>query len=224
MDVGIVDSGSGNLRSLAKAIERAGCERDGGVRVHMLSRAEEIGRMERLLLPGVGAFSYTMNGMQNGPQQGAGLVAALEEAVLDNGRPFLGICVGMQILMEWGLEHGRCKGLGWLPGTACPLPVKDDLRVPHMGWNELHTVSHGPDGGTHPVFAHLAGRESCHVYFSHSYHVCLEDEGHCLATSAYGETLTAAIGRDNIIGMQFHPEKSQGAGLELLGKFLDWKP
>ena len=220
MDVGIVDSGSGNLRSLAKAVECAGRQREGGdVRVHIIARAEEMRRMERLLLPGVGAFSYTMNGLRQG-----GLLAALEEAVLERGRPFLGICVGMQILLEWGLEHGRCRGLAWLPGTVQALSGAGGLRVPHMGWNELHPASDVPKGAAHPLFAHFAGGQSCHVYFSHSYHARLQDARHCLATSEYGGVLTAAVGRDNILGMQFHPEKSQRAGLELLRRFLDWKP
>ena len=214
MHVGILDCGSGNLRSLAKAIERAGNERGLGVEARIVERAEDIASMSRLLLPGVGAFSYAMNGLQQRP----GLRAALEDAVLKQGRPFLGICVGMQILMQWGMEHGRSQGLGWLPGTARPLQPKDNLRVPHTGWNELR----GAADTNHPVFAHLQGEQSCHVYFSHSYHVHLDDQSHRLATSEYGGTLTAAVGRDNIVGMQFHPEKSQRAGLQLLGNFLTW--
>ena len=213
MNVGILDCGSGNLRSLAKAVERAGGERGLGVRVRIVGQAGDIACMQRLLLPGVGAFSYAMSGLEQRP----GLRAALEDAVLHRGRPFLGICVGMQILMQWGLEHGRSRGLGWLPGTAHPLQPGGGLRVPHTGWNELRA-------GAHPVFAHLRGRRPCHVYFSHSYHVRLEDARHRLATSEYGGTLTAAAGRDNIVGMQFHPEKSQRAGLELLGGFLAWNP
>ena len=214
MDVGILDCGSGNLRSLAKAVERAGRERGLGVRTRIVEQAGDIAAMQRLLLPGVGAFSYAMNGLR----QRSGLRAALEDAVLRQGRPFLGICVGMQILTQWGLEHGRSQGLGWLPGSAQPLAPADGLRVPHTGWNELRAE------GDHPVFAHLQGRQPCHVYFSHSYHVKLDDERHRLAVSDYGGALTAAVGRDNIVGMQFHPEKSQRAGLELLGNFLAWKP
>ena len=216
MEVGILDCGSGNLRSLAKAIERAGNERGFKVKARIVERAEDIASLSRLLLPGVGAFSYAVNGLQQSP----GLRAALEDAVLNKGRPFLGICVGMQILMQWGLEHGRSQGLGWLPGTARPLQPDGNLRVPHTGWNELRVV----DGATHPVLAHLQDGQSCHVYFSHSYHVHLDDERHRLATSEYGGTLTAAVGRDNIVGTQFHPEKSQRAGLQLLGNFLAWDP
>lgn len=216
MDIGILDCGSGNLRSLAKAVERAGGEHGHNTRVHIIERAKDIPRMERILLPGVGAFAYTMSGLQQRP----GMRASLEEFVLGSGRPFLGICVGMQILMEWGFEHGRHKGMGWLPGTTRPIEPKGELRVPHMGWNEIRVVADNP----HPVFAQLGADWSCHVYFAHSYQVCPDDDRHLLATSEYGSTLSAAVGRDNILGMQFHPEKSQRAGLEFLGSFLAWKP
>ena len=216
MDVGILDCDSGNLRSLAKAVERAGRDCNLDAKVHIIEAAEEISKMERILLPGVGAFAYTMDGLE----RRAGMRDALEDAVLARGKPFLGICVGMQILMQWGFEHGRRAGLGWLPGATHPLEPSDNLRVPHMGWNELH----GVEGISHPVFDDLVEGERRHVYFAHSYHVCLEEPRHLLATSDYGATLTAAIGRDNILGLQFHPEKSQRAGLGILGKFLNWKP
>ena len=212
MDVGILDCGSGNLRSLAKAVERAGEECEN-LHAHIIKEPGDIERMERLLLPGVGAFGYTMKGLEN-------LRAGLEDAVLAGKKPFLGICVGMQILMEWGHEHGQSRGLGWLQGATRPLEPRKDLRVPHMGWNELHVSTSAP----HPVFEGLNGNSARHVYFAHSYHVCLEDESNLLATSEYGETLTAAIGRDNILGVQFHPEKSQRAGLSLLRNFLNWQP
>ncbi|MCY4035549.1 MAG: imidazole glycerol phosphate synthase subunit HisH [Hyphomicrobiales bacterium] len=212
MDVGILDCGSGNLRSLAKAVERAG-ESHENLRVHIIRQPNDIARMERLLLPGVGAFGYTMEGLEN-------LRPELEEAVLAGRKPFLGICVGMQILMEWGYEHGRSPGLGWLQGATRPLEPQKDLRVPHMGWNELHVPANTP----HPVFENVNDNSSRHVYFAHSYHVCLEDEGSLIATSEYGGTLTAAVGRDNILGVQFHPEKSQRVGLSLLRNFLGWKP
>lgn len=211
MDVGILDCGSGNLRSLAKAVERAG-ESHEDLRVHIIKESNDIAHMERLLLPGVGAFGYTMKGIEN-------LRSHLEDAVLVGKKPFLGICVGMQILMEWGYEHGRSRGLGWLQGATCPLEPQKDLCVPHMGWNELRFSTSMP----HPVFENLNGNSTHHVYFAHSYHVHLKDESYLLATSEYGETLTAAIGRDNILGVQFHPEKSQRAGLSLLRNFLNWQ-
>lgn len=214
MDVGILDCDSGNLRSLAKAIERAGREHKIDARVHIVEQAEDIVGMERILLPGVGAFAYTLAGLE----RRSGMRARLEEAVLGEGRPFLGICVGMQILMEWGLEHGRHRGLGWLPGTTRLLEPRGSLRVPHMGWNEIRTVA------PHPVFARVGTNSRCHVYFAHSFHVCPDDESHLLATSEYGATLCAAVGRGNILGTQFHPEKSQRTGLEILGAFLAWTP
>ena len=212
MDVGILDCGSGNLRSLAKAVERAG-ESHENLHVHIIKEPCDIAHMGRLLLPGVGAFGYTMKGLEN-------LHSSLEDAVLTRKKPFLGICVGMQILMEWGYEHGRSRGLGWLQGATRPLESQKDLRVPHMGWNELHVSTNTP----HPVFENHNDNLTRHVYFAHSYHVRLKDESNLLATSEYGETLTAAIGRDNILGVQFHPEKSQHAGLSLLRNFLSWQP
>ena len=212
MDVGILDCGSGNLRSLAKAVERAG-ESHENLRVHIIRQPNDIADMERLLLPGVGAFGYTMEGLKN-------LREGLEDAVLAGKKPFLGICVGMQILMEWGYEHGRSPGLGWLQGSTRPLEHQKGLRVPHMGWNELRVPANAP----HPFFKNVNDNLTRHVYFAHSYHVCLEDESNLLATSEYGGTLTAVAGRNNILGVQFHPEKSQRVGLSLLRNFLDWQP
>lgn len=212
MDVGILDCGSGNLRSLAKAVERAGKSHEN-LRVHIVKKSADIARMERLLLPGVGAFGYTMEGLKS-------LRSGLEDAVLVEKKPFLGICVGMQILTEWGYEHGRSQGLGWLRGTTRPLDPQKDLRVPHMGWNELRVATNAP----HPIFDDLDNNSTHHVYFAHSYHVYLEDESNLLATSEYGKTLAVVVGRDNILGVQFHPEKSQRAGLSLLRNFLDWQP
>ena len=216
MKVGILDIGSGNLRSLAKAVERAGEEAGIAADVRIIASAEETAAMERLLLPGVGAFAHAMDGLERQD----GLRAALETAVFERKRPFLGVCVGMHLLLERGLEHGDRRGLGWFAGTVGPLQPGDGLRVPHMGWNELRVCGDAP----HPVFASLEATASPHAYFAHSYHAELTDADCLLAATEYGHPIAAAIGRENILGVQFHPEKSQRLGLEILAAFLRWEP
>jgi len=213
MSVVIIDYGSGNLRSAAKAFERAAREAgiDGPIRVS--ADPDAVRRAERIALPGVGAFADCMAGLE----ARAGLRAALEEAVIDRAVPFLGICVGMQLMATRGLEHGRHAGLDWIAGEVVPLrPADPALKIPHMGWNDL--VIDAPE---HPV---LAGIETgMHAYFVHGYGVVCADPAQRLAEVDYGGPVTAAIGRDNMIGTQFHPEKSQATGLRLISNFLNWK-
>jgi glutamine amidotransferase len=209
----LVDYGSGNLRSAAKALERAGAESGRPTRIQVTDSAEAVRRAERIVLPGVGAFADCMSGLQAVP----GLREALEEAVIARGRPFLGICVGMQLMAERGLEHGSCDGLGWIPGDVEALPPGGpDRKIPHMGWNELALER------PHPVLAGLG--ESPHVYFVHSYRLRPARPEQQLASVDYGGAFAAVVGRDNLVGTQFHPEKSQAVGLRLLANFLAWNP
>ncbi len=219
MTVAVVDYGSGNLRSAAKALERAAAESGCRVPVTVTPDPDVVRRAERIVLPGVGAFAECRRGLA----AIAGMDEALEAAVIAEGRPFLGICVGMQLMATAGLEHGRQSGFGWIPGEVTaiapnrPSPGAPPLKVPHMGWNEL--VLTAPD---HPVLQGLGG--GVHVYFVHSYAFRPADHTACLAEVDYGGRLTAAVGRDNLLGTQFHPEKSQAAGLRLLANFLTWDP
>ena len=217
--VAVIDYGSGNLRSAAKALERAAREagRDPGL-IRVTSDAAVVAAAERVVLPGVGAFADCMAGLQALP----GMIAALDEAVAQRGRPVLGICVGMQLLATEGLEHGHHAGLGWISGQVQAIaPADASLKVPHMGWNNLR-FSEG--GLAHPVLAGLADLGGGHAYFVHSYHLAGAPASQVLGEVDYGGPVTAVVGRDNIIGTQFHPEKSQALGLALLGNFLGWRP
>lgn len=210
----VIDYGSGNLRSAAKALERAG--RDGGreCTVEVSDSAKAIAAADCLVLPGVGAFADCWRGLNALP----GAVEALRAAVLERGRPFLGICVGMQLMATRGREYEICPGLDWISGEVVAI-ARDDphLKVPHMGWNELHVRA-----GDHPV---LKGIETGdHAYFVHSFGFRAQSPADVLAVTDYGGTVTAVIGRDNMVGTQFHPEKSQAAGLRLLANFLGWSP
>ncbi|HZH28840.1 MAG TPA: imidazole glycerol phosphate synthase subunit HisH [Azospirillaceae bacterium] len=214
MNVVIVDYGSGNLRSAAKAFEAVVREAGLGTDVVVTADAEVVRRADRIVLPGQGAFADCMRGLQAVP----GMVEALREAVRDKGRPFFGICVGMQLLADAGLEHGSHAGLGWIPGRVEPLePADPNLKIPHMGWNDLRLAA-----GAHPVLRGLA--EGCHAYFVHSYHFVAAERSDVLATADYGGTVTAIVGRANMVGAQFHPEKSQATGLALIRNFLSWSP
>lgn len=210
----LIDYGSGNLRSAAKAFERAAADGGHDAAVSVSTDAALVRRADAVVLPGVGAFGDCRRGLTAVPD----MLDALEEAVLRRGVPFLGICVGMQLMAEWGLEFDRHRGLGWIPGEVVVLaPADPALKVPHMGWNDL--VVERPD---HPVLAGLAA--GSHGYFVHSYHFIPRDPRHRLAYVEYGGAVAAAIGRDNLIGTQFHPEKSQAAGLRLISDFLAWRP
>ena len=211
MTVAIVDYGSGNLRSAAKAFERAVAESAMRARVVVTADADEVTRAERVVLPGVGAFADCLASIDGLP----GMRAALHEVVINAGRPFLGICVGMQLMAEFGHENGFHRGLGWVQGEV--IGLRDGaLKVPHMGWNEIVIR------GAHPVLTGL--EDGTDFYFVHSYHLRCEDEGENLAYTEYGEPICAVVGRDNMIGAQFHPEKSQSAGLKFISNFLSWHP
>jgi glutamine amidotransferase len=214
MSVVIVDYGSGNLHSAFKAFERSAAE--AGVKVEVSSDADRVRRAERIVLPGVGAFADCRRGLDSVP----GLVDALRESVVERGRPFLDICVGMQLLASQGLEHGTASGLDWIPGEVVAIdPGSTGLKVPHMGWNTLaprqqHALLDGIP----------TGENGLHAYFVHSYHLRAADPSMVIATTDYGSELTAMVGRDNIAGTQFHPEKSQKLGLALIANFLRWTP
>jgi glutamine amidotransferase len=205
----IIDYGSGNLRSVAKALEWVA---DGACAVKVSSSPADILTATHVVLPGVGAFGDCKAGLDNVP----GLKEALEEAVRQQGKPFLGICVGMQLLADKGFEHGEHAGLGWIGGNVVPLASTDaSLKIPHMGWNDLTIMQ------PHPVLEGISTGE--HAYFVHSYHYQVQEKGAVLATVDYGQPIAAVIGKDNIIATQFHPEKSQEMGLKLLKNFLAWK-
>lgn len=211
MLVTIVDYESGNLHSAAKAFERAARERGLSADILVSGDPEALRRSERIVLPGVGAFGDCRAGLDAIP----GMVEALDEEVRKKGKPFLGICVGMQLMAERGLEYGIHKGLGWLKGDVKPIdPADRSLKIPHMGWNELAIERH------HPLLADLPGN---HAYFVHSYAFAAEDAEDVLAATDYGGPVVAVVGRDNMVGTQFHPEKSQALGLALIGNFLTWK-
>jgi len=208
----LIDYGSGNLRSAEKALLRAAAERPGAPEVLTTSDPDAVARADRLVLPGVGAFAACLAGLQ----AISGLREALEEAVTRRGRPFLGICVGMQLMAERGLEFGATPGLGWIEGEVRRIQPGDDrLKVPHMGWNALENVT------DHPVFAGMQGRD---VYFTHSFALYPERAQDAAAWTTHGERFAAAVAKDNMAGAQFHPEKSQALGLQLLGNFLEWRP
>ncbi len=210
----IIDYGSGNLRSAAKALERAAVMRGVDAAVTVTNEADTVRAADRLVLPGVGAFTDCWHGLNALP----GVVDAMTEAVRRNGRPFLGICVGMQLLATRGREYGSTPGLDWIPGEVVALAPEDrHLKVPHMGWNEL--IPQQPD---HPLLAGLPNAP--HGYFVHSYHLRADDARDVLAVTDYGGPVVAMVGRGTVAGTQFHPEKSQATGLHLLGNFLEWSP
>ena len=209
----LIDYGSGNLRSAAKAIERAAREGDFATDVVVTSDPELVRTADRVVLPGVGAFADCRRGLA----AVAGMEAALSECVIGRGRPFLGICVGMQLMASWGREFEDVAGLGWIPGEVVAIkPADPALKIPHMGWNELEPRR------AHPVLAGIATGD--HAYFVHSFEIRCDNAAHVLATTEYGGTLTAVVGRDNLVGTQFHPEKSQATGLRLIANFLGWRP
>lgn len=214
MTVAIIDYGSGNLRSAAKAFERAAGEIKNGPRIVVTSDPDEVARADRIVLPGVGAFADCHSGLL----ALSGLLPILSRAVLEDRRPFLGICVGMQLLATNGREHGDHPGLGWIAGEVGPIEgARWGLKVPHMGWNDLTFRD-----DANPL---LQGLENgAHAYFVHSYAFRPQNESTILATVGYGEPVVAIVNRDNIVGTQFHPEKSQKTGLRMIANFLKWRP
>lgn len=200
----LIDYGAGNLHSVENALRAA-----GATTVTVTADPVVAARADRIVLPGVGAFATCMGALTAIP----GMVEALSEAVLDKGRPFLGICVGMQLMATAGEEFGRHAGLGWIPGTVARLePTDPEIRIPHMGWNDVALSR------PHPLLA------EGEAYFLHSFAFAADDAADRIATTDHGGPVTAAIGRANMLGVQFHPEKSQSYGLALLAKFLEWKP
>jgi glutamine amidotransferase len=213
MTVAIVDYGSGNLRSAAKAFERAARESGGDDRVLVTSNPREVAAADRIVLPGVGAFADCRAGLYGV----AGMVDTLQREVIERAKPFLGICVGMQLMATRGVEYGIHAGLDWIAGDVVRIePGKDHLKIPHMGWNELLELK------PHALLEGLKARD--HAYFVHSFQLKTTQAQTLLATTEYGGPITAVVGRDNLAGTQFHPEKSQATGLRLIGNFLRWKP
>ncbi len=214
MSIVVIDYGSGNLRSAAKAFERVVAETGHTDPVTVTADADVVRRADRIVLPGVGAFADCRRGLYAVP----GMVEALTEVAVKRGKPFIGICVGAQLLAEWGREHGNHAGLGWIPGEVVDLTPSDPgLKIPHMGWNTLDFTA-----GRHPVLAGIEPGQ--HAYFVHSYHFRTANAAHTIATTDYGGPVAAVVGRDNIVGTQFHPEKSQKTGLTLIANFLRWRP
>ncbi|GEP10559.1 imidazole glycerol phosphate synthase subunit HisH [Methylobacterium gnaphalii] len=215
--VAIIDYGSGNLHSAAKAFERAARESGlDGTRILVTDKPDDIARAERIVLPGVGAYADCRRGLDAVP----GMVEAMTEAVRGRGRPFLGICVGMQLMASRGLEYETTAGLDWIAGDVTPItPADPSLKIPHMGWNTL--TIHRPS----PLLDGIpTGEAGLHAYFVHSYALKPLDRADVVAHSDYGGEVTAMVARDNIAGTQFHPEKSQRLGLALIANFLRWTP
>ena len=213
--VAIVDYGAGNLRSASKAFERAVRSIAADIEVAVTSEPEFVRRADRIVLPGVGAFEDCMRGLT----AIKGMRETLEDRVIRNGAPFLGICVGMQLMATEGREKGVTPGLDWIPGAVVRLEPAGGLKVPHMGWNTLTFTQ------AHPLLAGIPdGDNGLHAYFVHSYHLATDDPSTLFATADYGQAVTACVGRDNMFGTQFHPEKSQTLGLKLIENFLGWMP
>jgi imidazole glycerol-phosphate synthase subunit HisH len=216
MYVAIIDYGSGNLHSAAKAFERAARESGSPLEVKVTSEPEDVRAAERIVLPGVGAFADCKHGLVAIP----GMIEALEESVKRRGKPFLGICVGLQLMAERGLEHGLTPGLGWIEGEVRAIEPSDAaLKIPHMGWNTLNLARE------HALFEGIpTGDRGLNAYFVHSYHLVPTLQDALVATTDYAGPITAFVARDNVAGSQFHPEKSQTLGLALIANFLKWKP
>lgn len=214
--VAIIDYGSGNLHSAAKAFERAAQESGADASIAVTASPDEVRAADRVVLPGVGAFADCKAGLDALP----GMADALEESVRRKGRPFLGICVGAQLTAERGLEFRVTHGLGWIAGDVTAIEPGDPaLKIPHMGWNTLSLVNR------HPLLAGIpVGPDGLHAYFVHSFHLVTPDRAALVAETDYGGPVTAMVGKDNIAGTQFHPEKSQTLGLKLIANFLAWRP
>jgi glutamine amidotransferase len=216
MRVAIVDYGSGNLHSAAKAFERAARDHDIRAEILVTKDAELVRQASRIVLPGVGAFKDCRNGLK----ATLGMWDVLQEEVIEKGKPFLGICVGMQLMASRGLEHEVTDGLGWIAGDVSLIETGSPLlKIPHMGWNTLEHLR------AHPLLDGIAlGPQGLHAYFVHSYHLVPRNERDVIAMTEHGIPVTAIVGRDNMAGTQFHPEKSQTLGLQLIANFLEWRP
>jgi imidazole glycerol-phosphate synthase subunit HisH len=216
VNVAIVDYGSGNLHSARKAFERAACDAGIAQTIAVTRDPDAVLRADRIVLPGVGAFADCRRGLDALP----GMIAAMTEAVFEKARPFLGICVGMQLLATRGLEHQTTPGLGWIEGDVAAIDSQGGrLRIPHMGWNTLDART------KHPLLEGLqTGEEGLHAYFVHSYAFRPANQERIVAATDYGGPIAALVGHENIAGTQFHPEKSQALGLALIANFLRWQP
>ncbi|WP_281976959.1 imidazole glycerol phosphate synthase subunit HisH [Pseudorhizobium flavum] len=216
MRVAIIDYGSGNLRSATKAFERAAHEAGLNATIELTDKADVVAAADRIVLPGVGAYADCRAGLNAVP----GMQDALVQAVEKNGRPFFGICVGMQLMSSRGLEKTVTQGLGWIDGDVREMEPSDpNLKIPQIGWNTLDLKR------PHPLFDGIpTGPDGLHAYFVHSYHLAAKNPQDVVATTDYGGPMTAFVARDNMAGSQFHPEKSQTLGLVLIANFLRWKP
>ena len=214
--VAIIDYGSGNLHSAGKAFERAAREAGLDARIEVTASADLVAKADRIVLPGVGAYADCRAGLDAVP----GMVEAITTQVIEKARPFLGICVGTQLMAERGLEKRVSNGLGWIAGDVVEIEPSDpDLKIPQIGWNTLDVTR------DHPILAGIpTGADGWHAYFVHSFHIAAGKPEEVIATTDYGGPVTAIVGRDNMVGTQFHPEKSQKLGLALIGNFLKWKP
>ena len=216
MRIAIIDYGSGNLRSAQKAFERSAGEANISADIQLTSDVDWVSKADRIVLPGVGAYADCRKGLDALD----GMVDVLEESVINQAKPFLGICVGMQLMASHGLEKTTTRGLDWISGDIVRMQPEDaSLKIPQIGWNTLnvqkqHALLNGIE----------TGEDGLHAYFVHSYHMECVNSDECIATTDYGEPVTAIIGRDNMVGTQFHPEKSQRLGLTLINNFLKWKP
>lgn len=216
MQVAIIDYGSGNLHSAGKAFERAAREAGINAVIAVTPDPEIVAAADRIVLPGVGAYADCRAGLE----AVGGMIEALRESVIARGRPFLGICVGTQLMAERGLEKQVTPGLGWIGGDVVKIEPDDpSLKIPQIGWNTLSPLR------THPLLDGIpTGSDGWHAYFVHSYHIAATNPQEVIATTDYGGPVTAIVGRDNMVGTQFHPEKSQKLGLKLIANFLGWKP
>lgn len=216
MRVAIIDYGSGNLRSATKAFERAARESGIDTVIELTDKADRVATADRVVLPGVGAYADCRNGLD----AVSGMHEAIVEAVETKARPFLGICVGMQLMSSRGLEKAITPGFGWIKGDVVEMtPGDPSLKIPQIGWNTLDLRR------PHPLFEGIkTGPDGLHAYFVHSYHLAAEKAEDVIATTDYGGPMTAFVGRDNVAGAQFHPEKSQALGLKLIANFLSWQP
>ncbi len=217
MRLAVVDPGSGNLASVRRALERVAREDGVAAEIRVTTEAQDVRDADRIILPGQGAFAACRRGLDALP----GMVETLREQAIDRAKPFLGICVGMQLMAERGLEHGTTPGLGWIAGEIAPMDPRDaagsPLPLPQMGWNALHQTT-----AAHPLLAGVA--EGDHAYFVHSYALAGGRDDQLIAATEYGGPVAAIVGRDNLAGTQFHAEKSGSVGLRILANFLAWRP
>jgi glutamine amidotransferase len=213
MRVGIIDYGSGNIRSVYKSFEKAALLLDSDIEIVIIDNIKKLRRMDKIVLPGVGAFADCMQGLKNIN----GLIELLNTMVLKESKAFLGICVGMQLLVNYSNEYGHTEGLSWIEGDVSPIEkVEPEMKIPHMGWNSINFDN------KHPIFNEIKEEED--FYFVHSYKINIKNNDFILAKTQYGSDITAIILKNNIIGTQFHPEKSQSAGIQFIKNFLEWTP